>query len=301
MNVTLTPRARVRHVESGRLGVVQDGGSQNWRLVAWDDGDTEYARTDQLERSDEPKPERVDAGDAPVFITDAAGEAPTIIFDPPVEPPETAEPEPAPSVAPAEESGQAAVGASADPGPALEADGEPGPPQAPHAAKRKWSREECLQAIRDWYREHGRPPTQADWDPAIAKAQGRPERAERFRAAGGKWPAAHVVKTACGGWGAAIRAAGLATAPTGLPATPTAKATPKSTPNGKPSVKPVRVPAAAKPTPPAPPTQVQAATGIVARLLEGVTGDQVRVEIARLEEELALTRAFLELLERAAS
>lgn len=302
--MTLTTHARVRHVKTGRLGVVQDGGSQNWRLVAWDDGDTEYARADQLERSNDPTPERVDAGDAPVFITEPSGDAPTIILDPPVEP--TA-PDPAPSVAPAVESEEAAVGTSTEPGPALDESEAPDPPQGPRTRHRKWTPDEIVERIRAWADRFGEPPTSLNWGPSMARAHGRPEEADVFVDEAPAWPTQAQVKTAFGSWAAAIEAAGfdrptrksrlnpeLEPAPLEAPAT-------KSASNGKPSVKPVRVPAAAKPTPPVPPTQVQAATGIVTKLLEHVSAQDLRVEISRLEEELALTRAFLELLERAAA
>lgn len=174
-------------------------------------------------------------------------------------------------------------------------DVEPAPPPAPATpARRKWSREECLQAIREWAEEHGSPPAQADWDPGIAKAQGHPERAERFHQAAGRWPSSSVVKTVCGGWSQGIRDAGYASAPAGgRPAKP--KATPPPTPAPP---KPAPKPAAAKPTPPTPPTQAPAATGnLDAWITQG--RDLLRSEVERLERDLEVTRELLARLEAA--
>jgi hypothetical protein len=51
---------------------------------------------------------------------------------------------------------------------------------------RAWSREEALEAIRDWTREHGRPPTYRDWTPSR-------ERPGRWEAESPRWPSAAAV------------------------------------------------------------------------------------------------------------
>ena len=51
---------------------------------------------------------------------------------------------------------------------------------------RAWTREEALEAIRDWTREHGRPPTYRDWTPSR-------RRPGRWEAESPRWPSAAAV------------------------------------------------------------------------------------------------------------
>lgn len=80
-------------------------------------------------------------------------------------------------------------------------------PRGPHGRKPTFSRAEILDAIRDWAREHGAPPAQADWDPGRARRLGQAWRAERFEA--GRWPTSKMVRSQFGALGLAIEAAGF--------------------------------------------------------------------------------------------
>jgi hypothetical protein len=68
-------------------------------------------------------------------------------------------------------------------------------------------REEVLRAIREWTRRYGEPPTQADWDPARARARGEAWREVRYGE--GDWPSLITTRFHFGSLGAAIDAAGL--------------------------------------------------------------------------------------------
>jgi hypothetical protein len=70
-----------------------------------------------------------------------------------------------------------------------------------------------LAAIQEWARRYGEPPSAVDWNPALARRQGRQERAERHGA--GDWPYYSTVVNLCGGWNAAITAAGYTARPQG--------------------------------------------------------------------------------------
>jgi hypothetical protein len=86
--------------------------------------------------------------------------------------------------------------------------------QAAAAALRgRWTRDSVLAAIREWARRYGEPPAATDWNPALARRQGRQERAERH--GGGDWPYYSTVVRLCGGWNAAITAAGFTARPQG--------------------------------------------------------------------------------------
>jgi hypothetical protein len=71
----------------------------------------------------------------------------------------------------------------------------------------RYSREQVLDAIREWTRLHGSPPAVADWEPSRARRLGEHWRAERFSA--GEWPSARMVGLYFPRFGDAIAAAGL--------------------------------------------------------------------------------------------
>ncbi|WP_205695851.1 hypothetical protein [Conexibacter sp. SYSU D00693] len=81
-----------------------------------------------------------------------------------------------------------------------------------------FTREEILDAIRRWAELHGGPPASDDWDPARARRQGKPWRAELFHA--GTWPSVRMVRRQFATFGAALEAAGF-------PATRTGKGKPR--------------------------------------------------------------------------
>ena len=64
-----------------------------------------------------------------------------------------------------------------------------------------------IEAIRDFAERYGRPPQVLDWNPAMARAQGFPERAERFYEDG--WPHVQYLQKRFGSFNAGIRAAGF--------------------------------------------------------------------------------------------
>jgi hypothetical protein len=76
------------------------------------------------------------------------------------------------------------------------------------AVHRTWTDEAVLRAIRDFARRYGRPPAMTDWNTALARKIGLPERAERFYR-DGCWPTANSVLARFGTWNTAIRAAGF--------------------------------------------------------------------------------------------
>jgi hypothetical protein len=78
------------------------------------------------------------------------------------------------------------------------------------ADRKTWTRAACLLAIREWAAEYGDPPAIPDWSTAHAESVlGDYDRARRFREAEGRWPSFGTVIRNCGGWNAAIRAAGF--------------------------------------------------------------------------------------------
>src|ERR1700754_3302796 len=75
-----------------------------------------------------------------------------------------------------------------------------------------WTRENVVEAIREWVATYGEPPRAADWNPSSAKWSGQQWRVERYRAGradGSAWPALNSAKRPFGGsLNAAVRAAG---------------------------------------------------------------------------------------------
>jgi len=86
--------------------------------------------------------------------------------------------------------------------------------------RKRWDHGRILAAIDAWAELHGAPPAAADWNPALARRQGRPDRAERH--AGGDWPFYSTVVLYFGSWSAAIEAAGWHSRPRGDWRPPTA-------------------------------------------------------------------------------
>lgn len=83
------------------------------------------------------------------------------------------------------------------------------------AARRVWTREAIIAAIRAWADENGEPPAIADWNPSLARGMGDAPRAERFIAADGRWPWFMTAVREFGSWNAAISAAGFEPRPAG--------------------------------------------------------------------------------------
>jgi DNA-binding CsgD family transcriptional regulator len=93
--------------------------------------------------------------------------------------------------------------------------GSDGPGRAPEwcpecapARRRRWSDAQMLEAIREWTRLTGAPPTLYDWSPAHAPA-GHPG-AARYLAERGRWPNASSVARRFGSLRGAVEAAGVA-------------------------------------------------------------------------------------------
>jgi AraC-like DNA-binding protein len=74
----------------------------------------------------------------------------------------------------------------------------------PGAIERRWTRERVLAAMTEWRSRYGRLPSSYDWSRTHASRRGG-EALERL--AGGEWPAASVVTSLVGTWGAARAAA----------------------------------------------------------------------------------------------
>lgn len=79
--------------------------------------------------------------------------------------------------------------------------------------RRRWTEQEIVAAVRDWYALAGTPPTVADWSPAHAPAGHGG--AMRYRAQPGRWPSAALVARRFGSFPAAVRRAGLEPLPPG--------------------------------------------------------------------------------------
>jgi hypothetical protein len=82
------------------------------------------------------------------------------------------------------------------------------PRQGPRRVKRHLAGpEQVLDAIVQWTRRYGEPPTQADWDPVRARRLGQQWRIARYTE--GDWPSLNTVLNRFGSLGEAVRAAGL--------------------------------------------------------------------------------------------
>lgn len=77
-----------------------------------------------------------------------------------------------------------------------------------------WTCDAIVCAIQEWEAEHGRPPGARDWNPAMARREGRHDIADRFYKEG-CWPNTWTVQWRFGSWSAAIVAAGFPPMPMG--------------------------------------------------------------------------------------
>lgn len=78
-----------------------------------------------------------------------------------------------------------------------------------------WTKKRIIDAIKDFNDQYGRPPGSADWNPALAITQGRPEIAERYYQ-DDIWPSTTLVTRRFGSWNKAIKAAGFTPLPVGV-------------------------------------------------------------------------------------
>lgn len=79
---------------------------------------------------------------------------------------------------------------------------------------RIWDRDAIVCAIQEWADQNGGiPPTATDWNPAMARAIDKPEKADKFSEA--CWPHVVTVQSYFGTWNAAIKAAGFEPRPPG--------------------------------------------------------------------------------------
>jgi hypothetical protein len=87
--------------------------------------------------------------------------------------------------------------------------------RAEHARSltKRWTPDLIMPAINAWAELHGTPPAASDWNPAMARRQGRADRAERHAA--GDWPFYSTVVRYIGSCAAAIEAAGWRSRPPG--------------------------------------------------------------------------------------
>jgi len=78
---------------------------------------------------------------------------------------------------------------------------------------KRWTPDLIIAAINAWAEQYGTPPAASDWNPALARRQGRPDRAERHAA--GDWPFYSTIFRYFPSWSAAIEAAGFPSRPRG--------------------------------------------------------------------------------------
>lgn len=78
-----------------------------------------------------------------------------------------------------------------------------------------WTEQRIIDALQEWARIYGQPPTTVDWAPNIARARGNEEQARRFEEgfARGDWPWFSIVITRFGSWNRGLAAAELPTRP----------------------------------------------------------------------------------------
>lgn len=71
-----------------------------------------------------------------------------------------------------------------------------------------WDREAIVERVQAWVETYGQPPTAQEWNPAMARARGRHDIAERWEQ-DGCWPTTTTTQYVFGSWSAAIAAAGF--------------------------------------------------------------------------------------------
>lgn len=78
----------------------------------------------------------------------------------------------------------------------------------------KWDRDGAVTAIQRFVDRYGKAPAAVDFNPALARSLGRPEKSERFYR-DGDYPHLTTLNSLFGGWNGAIEAAGLTPRPRG--------------------------------------------------------------------------------------
>lgn len=71
----------------------------------------------------------------------------------------------------------------------------------------RWTRESIIAAMQKWTELYDEVPGTIDWNPAMARLRGEPQRQVRYL--NGAWPATATVVRHFGSWTAAVQAAGL--------------------------------------------------------------------------------------------
>jgi uncharacterized protein (DUF433 family) len=85
---------------------------------------------------------------------------------------------------------------------------------APMGAPQFWTPPLVVERIRAWVELYGNIPAATDWNPSMARLNGRPDIADRFYA-DGCWPHYSTVVARFGSWNAGIEAAGFTPRATG--------------------------------------------------------------------------------------
>jgi hypothetical protein len=85
--------------------------------------------------------------------------------------------------------------------------------------KTVWTKERVIAEMHRWVEIFGRPPGAMDWDTSLIQrsktltAEAKARKLQRYQ--GGNWPSRNAVTARFGSWSAGLRAAGLASNPTG--------------------------------------------------------------------------------------
>lgn len=75
--------------------------------------------------------------------------------------------------------------------------------------RKVWTRAAIVLAMQEWAAEYGDAPAMPDWDPTQAEIINDSARADRFRAAAGRWPTTTTVFKEWRSWNTALVAAGF--------------------------------------------------------------------------------------------
>lgn len=81
-------------------------------------------------------------------------------------------------------------------------------PDPPPARPGGWDQAAVLDAVDEWTRRFGEPPTVMDWAPALARRHGRDEVADLWERERPRWPHASLAARRFGGWNRMLQAAG---------------------------------------------------------------------------------------------
>lgn len=176
--VTLNPGTRVQRTDTHVHGVVKHGGTLLRRLVALDDGSTEYVHVDYLKASTEPIIDRhADAAPVDVVVTVPKGSNLSDL--------------------------EAASETPDDDAPVIEL--------APEPIVRVvagWTKQGVIDRMHEWQERFGEPPASTDWTPRLARKYGREDVAALVEAERDHWPHPHVVIKLFGSWSRGLEAAG---------------------------------------------------------------------------------------------